>query len=186
MKIGAGRITIIFFGNEIFSCCFYFLPSWWCSTAGFFFFLFLNPPVLICTHRPLGDNAGSQFSGFLIYSHKNSHQQFNSLAAFSTHTHTSMVVTKKRKLMMTSNPLKYGWRNKEHRVSYQRCQQPKRSITIRMQIANRYLRSTCAWFKQFNIYFDTWLQEGISGYDIRITYRRVTIIFESRACYWSS
>ncbi len=167
MKIGAGRITIIFFWNEIFSCCFYFIPSWWCSTAGFFFFLFLNPPVLICTHRLLGDNAGSQFSGFLVYSHKNSHQQFNSLAAIP---HT---------LRWSSRKTENWWWHPIHSNTVEETKSigylinvassQKDLITIRMQIANRYLRSTCAWFKQFNIYFDTWLQEGISGYDIRIT-----------------
>lgn len=88
MKIGAGRITIIFLETRSFHAVFIFYRRDDVAPRGSSSFFFKNPPVLICTHRPLGDNAGSQFSGFLIYSHKNSHQQFNSLAAFSTHTHT--------------------------------------------------------------------------------------------------
>ncbi len=90
-----------YFGNEIFSCCLV-VPSWWCSTAEFFSFFSSARAHLHTAHSETTPEANFQVSiYYIIYSqwiqaNKNSHQQFNSSEAFSTHTHTSMVVTKKK------------------------------------------------------------------------------------------
>lgn len=134
-----------FFWNEIFSCCLFLYRRDDVAPRGSSFFFFIRPCSFAHTaHSETTPEANFQVSLYYIFAQKTLISSSIRWQLFP-HTHTSMVVTKKRKLMMTSNPLKYGWRNKEHRVSYQRCQ-PKRSITIQMQIANRSLsRSTCAW-----------------------------------------